>query len=262
MAVAKGKANGKTVSIVEDYEKDNVERAKSVVVELTTNSVDLNTLDLFYSDNLEEIEKGIKALNEFSSKSWLLSAITLYTLIYEKQLWQQSGLSWAEYSHQTTARLGLDYRDVSEQLAGARFFIKYHSKLLNAGWSLKVANRNLARAELAVELSGSVDDTIQHLVNDSVRDFTAWYQSFRVLPVVEVEDKRPDISIDKSGVKINGVSVISDDLPDNEKELLNGYLEQIYKVIKVGDIPAIVPVYDEKEAKLLMKLRDKNRQGR
>lgn len=260
----KGSKRGNTISMIDDFEKDSLERAKEIVVQLSEGQTNINVLDLFYSDNLEEIEHGIKALNDYSSKAWLLSGLALYSLIYEKDLWQQSGLTWGEYTHQTSARLGLDSVTVSEQLASARFFVKYRAKLLNAGWTTKVANRNLARAEVAVECSGSVDETIEHLVNDSTRDFQKWYQSFKILPPPEVEDKRPDIVIEKSGIKINGINAvtISSELPENERTLLEGYLQQIYKAIKAGDVPAIVPVYDEKEARLLMNLRDKHRAGK
>lgn len=44
--------------------------------------------------------------------------------------------------------------------------------------------------------------------------------------------------------------------------MLESYLEQIYETIKHGDVPAIIPVYDEKESKTLLRLRDKHRQGR
>lgn len=46
----------------------------------------------------------------------------------------------------------------------------------------------------------------------------------------------------------------------NEKTQLENYLSQIYSALKRGDIPAIVPCYDENEAKILVRLRDENRQ--
>ena len=74
----------------EDYDADQVEQAKKAVGELTKSTAPTNALDLFYSDNLEEIESGIKQLNEYSSKCWILSAIALYTLIYDKAIYSQS----------------------------------------------------------------------------------------------------------------------------------------------------------------------------
>lgn len=248
----------------EDYDSDQVEQAKNAVVELTKATSPVNALDLFYSDNLSEIENGIKHLNEYSSKCWILSAIALYTLIYDKSIYSQSGLDWQTYQKQAKERLGLDPRDVSEQLSGARFFISNRIKLINNGWTTSVPNRNLARGILATELSGSVDETVFHIVNDSARDFTEWYQSFKLLPQEPKEDKRPDIVITKNNIQIGGVNAvkISDRLPVQEKEQLEKYLAQIYTALKHGEVPAIVPVYDEREAKRLITLRDKDRQKR
>ena len=151
---------------------------------------------------------------------------------------------------------------MSEQLSGARFFIANRVKLINAGWTTSVPNQSLARGIMATELSGSVDETIQHMINDTQKGFREWYQSFKQLPSDEQEDKRPDIVIEKTGIKINGINAvtISKELPESDREQLEYYLEQIYTALKYGDIPAIVPVYDDNEAKTLVRLRDKNRQ--
>ena len=248
----------------EDYDADSVEMAKKVVVEMTKDNSPTHTLDLFYSNSLDEIESGIRSLNDFSSKCWILSALALYTLIYDKQIYSQSGLDWQSYQKEAKTRLGLDPREVSEQLSGARFFISNRVKLINAGWNPSVPNQSLARAFLAVELSGDLDLTINKLVNSSVRDFKAWYQSFKMLPNVETEDKRPDIIISKSKIKINGVEAVkvNDKIPQQDKEQIEDCLRQIYTIIKSGNYPAIVSTYDEKEATLLNRLRDKHRQGK
>ena len=247
----------------ENYDSDQVEQAKNAVVELTKQNANINALDLFYSEDLIEIEKGIRQLNEYSSKCWILSAIALYTLIYDKSIYTQSGLDWQTYQKQAKERLGLDPREISEQLSGARFFIANRVKLINSGWTTSTPNKNLARGILATELSGSLDDTVYHIVNDSTRAFTDWYQSFKMIPnQPEPEDKRPDITFTKNNVQVNGVNVvtISDQLPEQERTQLERYLTQIYTALKHGEIPAIVPVYDDKEAKNLINLRDKYRQ--
>lgn len=250
----------------ENYDADEVEQAKMAVVELTKESTPSNALDMFYSDNLEEIESGIRNLNEYSSKCWILSAIALYTLIYDKSIYSQSGLDWQTYQKQAKERLGLDPRDVSEQLSGARFFIANRVKLINVGWTTAVPNQSLARGIMATELSGSIDETIDMMVHSTVREFRDWYQSFKLLPSepTPIIDKRPDVKIENHIVKINDVQAItiSDEIPEQERNILQGYIEQIYTALKRGDVPAIVPVYDESEARTLIRLRDKNRQSR
>ena len=66
---------------------DEIEAAKETAVSLIADSNTTTAIELFYSDNLDEIESGIKRLNDFSNKSWLLSSILLYTLIYNKDLY-------------------------------------------------------------------------------------------------------------------------------------------------------------------------------
>ncbi len=249
----------------ENYDADSVERAKMAVVDLTSSSAPTNALDIFYSDNLKEIESTIKQLNEYSNKCWILSAIALYTLVYDKAIYSQSGLDWQSYQKQAKERLGLDPREVSEQLSGARFFIANREKLINAGWTTSVPYLSLARGILATELCGSVDETVKKICTCSWREFKEWYQSYKYAPAIEDDvDVRPDIVIGRSNIKINGVNAvtISDELPEEERTRLEGYLTQIYKALKHGYVPAIVPVYDENEARTLVRLRDKNRQGK
>jgi len=122
----------------------------------------------------------------------------------------------------------------------------------------------LARAEFALELCGDIDAVVQHVCNDSVRQFKDWYQSFKLAEIPQVEDKRPDITVSRGSVKINGVKAvtISEEIPQEEKAFIESCLEKIYKSIKAGEVPAIVSVYDETEAKNLIKLRDRNRRGK
>ena len=151
-----------------DATTDEVQTAKESAISLVQGSIVQQTAeDLFYTDNLEEVEHGLKSLNEFSNKAWLLSAIVLYTVIYNNELYTQSGLSWDEYSKQARERIGIEQRDISEQLSSARFFIQHHKELERKGFDPSGNNRKLARAELATELSGDVHAVIEHLVNDS-----------------------------------------------------------------------------------------------
>ena len=245
-----------------DASVDEIENAKMTAVSLLKDSSPENTLDLFYTDNLEEIENGIKKLNSFSNKAWILSALLLYTLVYNKSLYSQSGLSWKEYSAQARDRLGLEPRDISDQLSAARFFIMNYAELERQGFNPANNNRKLARAELATELCGDVHETIQHLVNDTWQQFSDWYYSFKNANQIEEEIKRPEIKIEKTSVFIGDIEAVkvSEKLPDAEKEKINGYITKIFDALRKGYEPAIVPCYDTKEANNMVKLRDKYRQ--
>lgn len=244
---------------------DNLEEAKAEAMSLVGKNLP-SAIDVFYEDDLDRIENNIKTLNEFSSKCWLISAIALFTLIYDNQAYAKSGLTWNEYLHESRARLGLDPRNISEQLSSARFFIKHHKKLTKAGWT----PRNLeilARAELAYELSGDLDLTIEHIVNDTFKDFKAWYQSFKEPLLLETPSQHEisrKVTYNKGVLKINGQSALTvgDGLSEEDKAKLEVYLRKIADSLKAGYEPAIIPVYDQKEANVLVRLRDKNRSGK
>lgn len=249
-----------------DASVDELESAKNTAVALIGGNIGNSTLNLFYTDSLEEAEKGIRNLNEFSNKSWILSAMLLYTIIYNKQLYEQSGMRWDEYSANAKKRLGMHKRDISEQLSAARFFIKYHSMLEKAGYDLSGSNRKLARAELAIKLSGDVKKVIKHIVSDTWYEFKEWYSSFNqnVKLQAPTEYKRDDIEIKKSKVYINGLEAVSvsDSIPEQDRQRIEEYIRKIFEAMKQGYEPAIVPVYDKKEASILPRLRDKYRQGK
>ena len=248
-----------------DASIDEVESAKETAVALMQGNTSVDALDLFYTNDLEYIETGIKKLNDYSNKSWLLSSILLYTLIYNKGLYTQSGLSWEEYSKASRERLGLEQRDITEQLSAARFFIINHEELQRQGFDPVGNNRKLARAELATDLCGNVHEVIKHLVNDTWAEYNEWYSSFKkkkTLPASEI--KREDIIIKDNKFYIGKTEAVkvSAKIPEQDRIRLEKYMNAIFDAIRKGYEPAIVPVYDEKEAKVLTKLRDKYRQGK
>lgn len=256
---------GRTNKII-DASLDEVQVAKESAIALVQGSIVQQTAeDLFYTDNLEEVERGLKSLNEFSNKAWLLSSIVLYTIIYNNELYAQSGLTWEEYSKQARERIGLDQRDISEQLSSARFYIQHHAELERQGFDASGNHRKLARAELATELSGDVHAVIKHLVKDSFTEFKEWYSSFKVKAIESPSDiKRPDIDIKGKKVYIQGIEAVkvSDKIPEGDKERIEKYIGQIFDAMRKGLEPAIVQCYDEREARVLTKLRDKYRQGK
>ena len=207
---------------IDDSAKD-VESAKKTALALCGNN---SVSELLKSDNLEEIENGIKFLNDFSAKCWLLSAILLYTKVFNKELYTQSGLDWTHYSRQARERLGLEKVDITNQLAAARFFIKYHRELTKAGFDPKNSNRKLARAEFALKLCGDSDTTIQHIVSDTAEDFIRWYSGFKT---------------GKKNKLVGELVTISDKLPKKEAKRLSKYIESVLEIVRAGKEPLITP---------------------
>lgn len=250
-----------------DATVDEVNDAKQTAIALISDSASATSIDdLFFETNLVKIEAGIRRLNDISQKSWILSSILLYTLVYNNNAYAKSGLTWVEYGKQARERLGLDPRDISEQLSGARFFIKHHKAMERYGWTPKEAYKKLARAELALSLCGDIDQVLKHLAKDSWNEFKSWYSSFKTVKALppRTEYKRDDIDIKKSKVYIKGVQAVSvsTKIPPQDRERIEKYLVKIFEALKQGYEPAIVPVYDEAEANIMPRLRDKHRKGK
>lgn len=92
-------------------------------------------------------------------------------------------------------------------------------------------------------------------------NFKDWYQSFKApkeLPPAETKD----IQMARKKVIANGEEVLSitGDAPEADK--MSGYIKEIVKCLQSGYEPAIIPVYDKKEAAILPRLLDKYRQGK
>lgn len=234
------------------------EEAKTLALTLSQqNTVNINSL--FASENLSDIETGIKSLNELSSKCWLLSALALYSLVYNKKMYEQSNLTWQQYTKESKQRLGMNDREISEQLSSARFFVAHYKELEKAEWSPVGSSFKLARAELAYLLSNDLDLTIKHLKEDSAREFKAWYQSMKATPVITDNNslKRDDIEIDGNIYIVNKQKAvtISDKLSKEEQDKLKTYLDRIFLTLKSGYEPAIIPVKDKEDANKLLNLK-------
>lgn len=217
-----------------DATAEELKSAKESALSLVSDN--FNASDLFYCNDLEYIENGIKNLNDFSGKAWLLSAILLYTIIFDRELYLQSGLKWSEYTKQARQRLGMEQREITDQLAAARFFILHHTELEEKGFKPEGNYKKLARAELASRLCNSVDLTIDHLINDTREDFTSWYFSYKTK-----KKKRDDIKIENGKYYIKNIEAvtISNVIPDADKKKLNKCINQIFRALEKGITPKI-----------------------
>lgn len=231
---------------VEDVPKNFDEiKLKALNLVLGDSNLILNP-DVLGSSNIEEIENNIKKLNSYSNRCWLLSALLLYNLVYDEELYKQTGLTWQGYIRDAKKRLNLDRREISQALSSARFFIKHHNELIKKGWNPDKATRKLSKCELALELSGDLDAVIDHLINDTTLEFQNWYSNFKIItpnnPSLPMPSSRDDIEINDKSIKINGVSAfsISDNISNEDKTLIENCFVQIFQAIKNGYTPQII----------------------
>lgn len=191
-----------------------------------------NIKALFDSNNLEEVEQGIKWLNELSGSAWLLSAILLYVKIFTGSLFEQSGDNWVSYVKAARKRLNMEARDITDKISSARFFIMYGKRLIERGWSPIGNLHKLSRAELATELCGDVEQTLDHLLTDSWQQFKAWYYALK--PALPKSRHRKDI--DASKLEIKGVKVVqfADTLSKHDRRLLESCIRRALVLMRNG----------------------------
>lgn len=232
---------------------ENLENAKKTALSLVLNDETKEVLNfnenLLNIQNLEDAEKSIKTLHKYADTCWLLSSLIMYSVIYDKELYKQSGLEWTEYIAQAKKRMNIDRRELYEALTVARFFVNHCDKLIEKGWTPKNSFRKLRSCELALELCGDIDMVIDHLISDTIVEFRNWYSSFRVvtpLPSSQQKNenkKRKDIVISNNQVTINGEPLYSistsENIPEEDKIAVNKYLIQIYEALRSGYIPVI-----------------------
>ena len=214
-----------------------IESAKESAIALI-GKTEISTVDLFKLNNLEKLEEGLRNLNNFAIKARLLSSLLLYTIVFNEEVYKQSGLDWIHYSRQSRERLGLDQREITDQLSLARFFIRNHKELQEEGFTLEGNLNKLARAELAEKLSGSTKKTINHLISDSWVDFKEWYTSFK--PKKDTDSiKGFHIAGKKFLVGSIEAVKVSDKIPATDRTKLQRCIKAIFQIIADGKEPEI-----------------------
>jgi len=218
--------------------------AKTDACKLLNDSNTVNS-NLLYETDLSKIENGIKQLNQLSNKYWLISALALYEILYTKELYKNSGYDWATYMTQAKERLGYNKVEISMQLSSARFFIKHHKRMIELGWKPEGSMSNLAKAELAFELSRDLDAVIKHLISDTTAKFKAWYSSFKI-----DEKKSWEVSFEENAVLIGNEKVLTfeENLSLERKSAIKGILKDALSSIANGKTPLVVSMENKEEA--------------
>jgi len=187
------------------------------------------------SGDLAVVEKGLRNLGVQSSVAWLVTSVVLYRVIYQEELFKESGFdSWREYRNECRVRLGLDSREMTEYLAAGRFLSQYGKQLAAREWNPERSARKVARAELALKLCGNDSKlVIEHLVSDTWIDFNKWYSELKAqsaLPAPKRRKKSYEVIIRKGHVFVDGREPIlfAEDVPDQEKKDLAKLVRDYY----------------------------------
>lgn len=231
------------------FSKEAIEEAANVALQLSNQSEVPDITKVMQSGNLETVENGIRTLNDFADRCWLLSSVMLYTIIYSNNLYEQSGLTWTEYIKESKQRLHLEPYELSSRLSSARFFIAHNKLLVEQGWTPQGNAEKMRFAEKAAEVSGSIEETVEHLCTDSKRGFREWYKSKETIETRE-KAKPDNITLMKNHVLINGIPAVSvsSKINEDDAEDYNKYIQEIFRILKEGRYPVILEAKSREEA--------------
>ncbi len=186
--------------------------------------------------SLSELEKSIKKLNEQVSAVWFITSLAIYSVVYDGELYSESGLRWKDYRKQTRDRFGMDHQEFSEALSAGKFIAEYGKELFAAGWKPERSMRKLARANLALSVCGDPTLVIDHLVNDQWIEFKAWYGGLKQ-KLIPGPDKKPGssknrvIEFKRGKVFVNGVEpvVIAEGIPAGDRKEIEKLIAEYYR---------------------------------
>lgn len=220
-------------------------------------------LNFMYSDSLEELEDGVRKAEKLNNAVWFMQAIAIYR-IFNDLLFVQSGLTKQEYEQQARSRLNMDRRRLSDMYQAGSFIYRYHSKMIEKGWTPEGQARKMTYADRALRRHGDPNVVIDHLINDSKEEFAEFAKGEQNATRTQDLQPRDDITMRKDTVYIGGVPAVtlSDELPKDEKTAAWTYIKKLFSAIRDGYYPEIVPCYDSSEGKRIQNLLKKDRQQR
>lgn len=210
------------------------------------------TLDFVYSDKLEDIEEGIKETTKGMDTANLVVALAI-ARIDQEALYVQAGCkSYLEYLDTAEDRLNMSRQSISNYKLIGVAYIQYKNQLKKIGYQEQGNLHKLRFLEAALQHHQS-SQVFKRLMADSLRKFAEYAIG---LPAVEHSEKPvkqyiPDIRITPKMIIVDGKNILRLDpgLDETIKKELIEYLKRIYEIKGTGNIPYILNVYDDKEAR-------------
>lgn len=222
-------------------------------------------LDFLYSNDLEEIEEGIK--ETFQGVNFASLGICLaFAKIDREALYLQAGhKSYLQYLDQAEDRFNMSRQAMSDYKRIGETYLDHKADLQLSGFKEEGHLHKLRYLERALELH-KPEEVFRRIANDSLRGFIEYATGGSS----ERSDRKPglqyipEIRITAKRIVVDGKNILnfSRDLDERIKEELIDYLKQIYEVRATGNHPYILNVYDEQEARAVERFLSRRRARR
>ena len=210
-------------------------------------------LDFLYSNDLAEIEEGIK--ETFKGVNFANFGLCMaFAKIDREALYLQAGhKSYLQYLDQAEDRLNMSRKTMSDYKRMGEAYLDHKADLQLNGFKGEGHLHKLRYLEQALKIHDP-DEVFQRIANDPFRRFrdyaTGESPSERsdTEPVLQYV---PDIQITPERIVVDGKNILNfpGDLDERTKEELADYLKQIYEVRATGNRPYVFSLYDENEAR-------------
>jgi hypothetical protein len=212
-------------------------------------------IEAFKTKDIFKIESAIKNLTD-SMKSHIFLIGMGCVIIDREALYADAGFhSYLDYAKHLYEATGLSPQSISAAKIIIERFIDYNSELKKHGFNLENNSNKLLYLENALENHEDRHEVFKRIASDTFRDFQAYART----PDDEPAPQRlPKIKIEEGRILINGKNILNfpKGIPEKEKEVLGGYLAEVYAIRAAGNTPLVVETYDESEARVLKKRID------
>lgn len=223
-------------------------------------------LDFVHSNNLEEIEAGIK--ETIRGVSWAnLTLCLAFAKIDGEALYVQAGYkSYLQYLDQAEERVSMPRQTISDYKRMGETYLKYKADLQLSGFKEEGNLHKLRFLERALELHNP-DEVFKRIANDSFRgfkDYAAGGSPSERPDSRPVRQYIPEIHITPKRIMVDGRNILnfSRDLDERTREELTDYLKKIYEVRAAGNRPYVLNVYDEQEAQAVERYLQRYRRSK
>jgi hypothetical protein len=210
-------------------------------------------LDYLYSEDLEEIEDGIKETARGIDTASLAIALAI-AKIDQLALYIQVGYkSYLEYIKAADTRLNMPAQTVSDYKRIGETYIQYRERLQKAGFQEEGNLHKLRYLELALK-HHNPREVFRRLTSDSFRRFKEFATNGGPSERSDEEaDYEPEVRVTPTQIKIDGKNVLKLDknLDERVRNELAEYLKSIYTIKASGNTALVIDVYDTREIRAI-----------
>ena len=212
------------------------------------NKAALEAFEAFRTKDLATIETTLKQLSLAVTSNMYI--IGLGCLIIERErLYIKAGYdSYLEYAQFLFDDAELPTSTLSDAKIIMEKFIDYNQKLMKAGFKLERNANKLRFIDEALENHGE-EEVFRHIVEDTFKNFKAWARRKALIEYKPGKDYQVSAEIKGDKLLINGMNVLNfpKELSMPLRGMIKDDLQKAFSIRDGGNLPYIVPTYDQGE---------------